>query len=66
MKNYARYSGMAFELLALVLIMVFVGKRLDAYFHNKKSFITAILVVFSVIGYMIKLYYEIVKNSNNE
>jgi len=65
-KNYARYSGMAFELLALILIMVFAGKKLDAYFDNKKSFITAILVVFAVVGYMVKLYYEITKKSNDE
>ncbi|HEB62617.1 MAG TPA: AtpZ/AtpI family protein [Bacteroidetes bacterium] len=66
MKNYARYSGMAFELLALILIMVFAGKKLDAYFDNKKSFLTAALVVFGVIGYMVRLYYEITKKNNNE
>ena len=57
---------MAFELLVLILIMVFAGKKLDAYFGNKKSFITAILVVFAVVGYMVKLYYEITKINNDE
>ncbi len=57
---------MAFELLVIILIMVYAGKKLDAYFDNNKSYLTAILVVFGVVGYMVKLYYEITKKSNNE
>jgi F0F1-type ATP synthase assembly protein I len=64
--NYAKYSGMAFELLALILIMVFAGKKIDTYFNHEKSFMTAFLVVFAVVGYMIRLYYEIIKKSDDK
>ncbi len=61
-----RYSGMAFELLALMIIMVFVGKKLDEFFEMKKSVFTAFLVIFGVIGYLVKLYYEIKNEKKND
>ena len=61
MRDFTRYSGMAFELLVLILIMVFLGKKLDSYFDTGKSYFTAALVIFGVVGYMVKLYYEIIR-----
>ncbi len=41
MRNYARYSGMAFQIFAAILIGVFIGKKLDAYFQLERSYFTA-------------------------
>ena len=66
MQNYARYTGMAFELLVLILIMVFLGKKLDAWFHFEKSIMVVSLVCLGTIGYLVKLYYEINNNKDEK
>ena len=38
---YLKYSGMAFQLVAAILIGVFVGKKLDAYFQFDRPYMTA-------------------------
>lgn len=58
MNEYARYSGMAFEILAITLIMVFLGKKLDIYFDNSKPVMVVLLVCFGIVGYLVKIYYE--------
>lgn len=66
MKDYARYTGMAFELLILILIMVFIGKKIDKWLDFEKPIIVVLLVCFGMIGYLIKLYYEMNKNDNEK
>jgi F0F1-type ATP synthase assembly protein I len=44
---YARYSGMAFQMLAIILIGVFGGFKLDEWLHTKPV-MTVILSIVSV------------------
>lgn len=46
--NYARYSSIAFQMLAIILIGVFGGYKLDQWLHTKPVF-TIILSFGSVI-----------------
>jgi F0F1-type ATP synthase assembly protein I len=46
--NWARYSSMAFQMLAIILLGVFAGFKLDQWIHTKPLF-TIILSLGSVI-----------------
>ncbi len=48
LSNYARYSSMAFQMLAIILLGVFAGFKLDQWIHTKPIF-TIILSCASVI-----------------
>jgi F0F1-type ATP synthase assembly protein I len=58
LKDYSKYSGMAFEILALTLIMVFFGKKLDNWMHTDRPLMVAVMVCIGIIAYLIRLYYE--------
>jgi F0F1-type ATP synthase assembly protein I len=50
---YARYSGMAFQMLAIILLGVFGGFKLDGWLHTR-PYLTVILSFCSVI---LAIYY---------
>ncbi len=66
MNDYARYTGMAFELLALILIMVYIGKKIDSWLEFEKPIMLVLLVSFGMIGYMVKLYYQTSKKQKDD
>ena len=47
--NYARYSGMAFEMLLIILIGVFGGIKLDQWLNLKAPVFTVILSMLAVV-----------------
>ena len=48
LNNYARYSSIAFQMLAIILLGVFAGYKLDLWLNSKPVF-TVILSLLSVI-----------------
>jgi len=59
--SYMRYSGMAFELVGILVVGVFVGKKLDAWMGNETAYATLGLLVFFLIAYFFRIYYTLVK-----
>ncbi|MCX6271223.1 MAG: AtpZ/AtpI family protein [Bacteroidetes bacterium] len=60
--NYARYSGMAFQMLAIILLGVFAGLKLDGWLHWNKPLFT---VVFSLLGVVVAIFtvtHDLLKN----
>ncbi len=53
LNNYARYSGMAFQMLAIILVGVFGGYKLDEWLHTR-PFLTIIL---SILAVFLSIYY---------
>ncbi|MGI6338381.1 MAG: AtpZ/AtpI family protein [Bacteroidales bacterium] len=53
MNDYARYSGMAFQMLIIILIAVWGGTRLDKILELKTPVFT---IVLSLIGVFAALY----------
>lgn len=53
LNNYTRYSGMAFQMLAIILVGVFGGYKLDEWLHTK-PFLTIIL---SILAVFLSIYY---------
>ena len=58
---YLKYSGLAFEMLAVIGISVFVGNKLDQYFNNETPWITLIMVFVFLGGYLYKLVVDLSK-----
>ncbi len=54
--NYAKYSGIAFQMVAIILIGVFGGVKLDAYLQLKFPIFT---VIFSLLSVFLSIYYVI-------
>ena len=52
--NYARYSSIAFQMLAIILAGVFGGIKLDEWLHFETPVFTIILSIISVI---LAIYY---------
>lgn len=54
--EFLRYSGMATQMIAIILASVFGGIKADEYFGNEKPILTAILTVF---GVFLSIYFVI-------
>jgi len=53
LNNYGRYSGLAFQMIAIILAFVWAGKKVDEkYFPGRNLFI----IIFSLLGIAIALY----------
>ena len=48
--NYVKYSNIAFQLIAIVLICFFLGKMLDDYMKNLTPWLTIFFSTFSVFA----------------
>lgn len=47
--NYARYSSIAFQMLAIILLGVYAGIKLDRWIHWNKPVFTILLSIISVV-----------------
>ncbi len=54
--NYARYTSIAFQMLAIILIGVFGGIKLDEWLELKFPVFTVILAILSVV---LAIYYTV-------
>ncbi|MFK8055315.1 MAG: AtpZ/AtpI family protein [Saprospiraceae bacterium] len=52
-KSYAKYSGLAIQMVVILLVFVYGGKWLDAYFESPKPYYTTGL---ALIGITLALY----------
>ena len=56
LNSYVKYSGIAFQMIAIILIGVFGGMKLDKWLKTDKPVFTALLSVLAVI---LSIYYSI-------
>lgn len=56
---YLKYSGIAFQLAAIIFLAIWGGQKLDEYLGNEKPLITMLLTLFFFSGYMYKLYNDL-------
>jgi F0F1-type ATP synthase assembly protein I len=48
--HYARYSGLAFQMLAAILLGLWIGMKIDEYMGNKNPVFTAISTVLFIFA----------------
>ncbi|MFO7656201.1 MAG: AtpZ/AtpI family protein [Bacteroidales bacterium] len=56
LSDYARYSGIAFQMIVVILAGVYFGKKMDGWFETTNSIFTA---VFSLLGVILAIYFVI-------
>lgn len=57
LRDYAKYSGMAFQMGIIILVGTLVGKKLDAYFQLERPYLTiffALLSIFAALYLVLK------------
>jgi F0F1-type ATP synthase assembly protein I len=64
--TYARYSGMAIQMIAVIGVGTFIGVKLDEKFPNEHNLYTIGLSLASVIGSMILVISQIISNSKKD
>jgi putative F0F1-ATPase subunit (Ca2+/Mg2+ transporter) len=57
MNAYVKYSGMGFQMIAIIGVFAFAGYKIDAAAHHEVKWVTAAL---SLAGVFISLYIVIV------
>lgn len=60
--NFAKYSGIGFQMLAIIALFTFAGYKIDGYRNSPKLIFTA---VFGLIGVVISLY-QVVRQLNSK
>ncbi|MCZ2100335.1 MAG: AtpZ/AtpI family protein [Chitinophagales bacterium] len=60
-REYLKYSGLAFQFAAVVLVGYFIGSWLDQRLQFDKPIMTMLLILVLFSGYMYKLYVELSK-----
>lgn len=53
--NFGRYSGLAFQMMAIILIGVFGGKKLDEIYERNSLF----TIIFSSLSVILAIYFAI-------
>jgi len=56
LKSYAKYSGLGFQMVAIILLGVFGGVKLDEYINIEFPVFTVVLALLSV---MIAIYFAV-------
>ncbi len=50
LRDYARYSGMAFQMGIIILVGTLVGKKLDEYFQLQRPYLTVVFALLSIFA----------------
>ncbi len=53
MNNYLKYSGMGFQMIAILGVFAFAGYKIDQYLHHQVQWVTAIM---ALAGIFVSLY----------
>ncbi len=53
LEKYGKYSGMAFQMIAIILVSVWAGTKLDEIFQRENPLF---VIIFSLLGVFMALY----------
>ena len=54
--SYAKYTGVAFQMMAIIGVSAFIGYKIDQYYDHKTQWVTALACV---IGVCLSIYQTI-------
>jgi F0F1-type ATP synthase assembly protein I len=60
-RSYMKYAGMAYEIIGILVVAALIGTQLDKWLYPGESYFTAALLVLFLIGYLVKLYFSLIK-----
>ena len=66
LSQYAKFSGILFQMIAIIGLGTFIGIKLDERYPNKNNLYTVILVTFSVVLSIYVAVKQIIKLSKED
>lgn len=63
---YARYSSLAFQMIAIILVGAFGGKALDSWLELSFPTFTLVFTVLGVVGSIIYGVRDLFRSNNNK
>ncbi len=60
--NFAKYTGVAFQMMATIGIMTFIGYKIDENRESKQLIFTAIFGLIGVVGSLVQVVRSLNKN----
>ncbi|HSI91306.1 MAG TPA: AtpZ/AtpI family protein [Adhaeribacter sp.] len=60
---FLRYSGMAFQMIAVLLVAAYSGQWLDEHYNNKQPWFTLVLLLIGVTASMYLIIKTVTRNS---
>ncbi len=60
--NYAKYSGMAFQMGATVFLGAFIGKKIDEHFATEKPYFTILLAIVGISASLYLILKDLIKD----
>lgn len=61
LKDWMKYSGLAFQLLGACLAGVFIGRWLDAKMELERPLWAVFLTIFFMVASLVSLYHQLTK-----
>jgi len=62
-KSFSKYYGMAFQIFGMLLVTMWIGKKLDTYFNNEINYLAAFLPVIVLVVYLYKVVHTLSKDN---
>ena len=66
LNSYAKYSAIAFQMMAIIGVGSFIGVKIDVYYGNENKLWTIILSLCSTIFAVIFVIRRIIANSKDD
>ncbi|WP_353484406.1 AtpZ/AtpI family protein [Haliscomenobacter sp.] len=63
---YLKYSGMAFQMGAIILIGAIAGQKLDQYFHTTQPWFTLVFSLLSIFAALYVSLKDFLTSNNNQ
>lgn len=63
-RSYLKYSGMAFQMTAVLLIGTLIGKKLDAYYQLERPYLTILFALLSIFAALYLILKDLIKGKN--
>jgi len=54
-RGYAQYSGLAYQMIGLLAVTIYLGLKADAHFGNETQIITALSSLFVLVTFLYKV-----------
>ncbi|MBC6991465.1 AtpZ/AtpI family protein [Hymenobacter sp. BT491] len=62
LRNFAKYSGIAFQMLATIGLCAWAGTWLDGHFHNARPWYTIGLMLLGVVGALVQVIRSVTRD----
>ena len=64
-QSYAKYSGMAYQLIGLLFVTIWLGIKADEYMGNERKYITALASLLVLFAFFYKVYISVTRLPKN-